>query len=133
VLNSNHKTPPGLVIGGNRGVFFFGVVACLLGFSSAPAPAAEDTFSANYWLPHCKEYLAAKYSAHALTCLGQVAALMQTGPILQPTLTFCAPVGVTAEQALRVVVQTLEAHPEKLQANFAGLAIGALRQAWPCR
>jgi hypothetical protein len=117
----------------NRGRVLLGAVFCVLGIILSGSPAAaQDARSANYWLPHCKEFSVAKYSALSFSCAGQVLALMQTGPLLRPTFAFCVPSGVTGEQATQVVVRILEAEPEKLQESFVGLAMGALRQTWPC-
>ena len=44
----------------------------------------------------------------------------------------CLPVGTTSQQAVSVVVQYIDGHPEKMHENFNSLAVEALREAWPC-
>ncbi len=45
---------------------------------------------------------------------------------------FCIPAGVGAEQRVRVVVQYLEEHPERLHLPAAGEVAIALNKAFPC-
>jgi hypothetical protein len=44
---------------------------------------------------------------------------------------FCPPNNVNTEQAARIAVKYMEAHPEKLNLNFKVLAMLALVEAWP--
>jgi hypothetical protein len=45
----------------------------------------------------------------------------------------CAPNRSTQGQAVRLVVQYIEARPSRQHESFVQLAIEALRAAWPCR
>jgi len=61
-------------------------------------------------------------------------ALAYLGPeFLRPEIAFCPPPGATNEQAIRVVIRDLEAHPEQLHLDFVTLAVVALHGAWPCK
>jgi hypothetical protein len=62
-------------------------------------------------------------------CMGTVFTLMQLGPT---ALGFCPPSSSTNYQGVRVVLKFVEDKPERLNEEFVGLAIDALRQAWPC-
>ena len=44
----------------------------------------------------------------------------------------CFPDGSLHGQTLQVVVQYVEAHPERMQDSFTALALEALRAIWPC-
>ncbi len=44
----------------------------------------------------------------------------------------CLPVDTTSRQAVSVVVQYIDGHPEKIHENFNSLAVEAMREAWPC-
>ena len=44
----------------------------------------------------------------------------------------CAPAGAVRDQAVRIVVQYIDARPARMHEYFSWLAIEALRAAWPC-
>lgn len=46
---------------------------------------------------------------------------------------FCTPPGVTAGQALRVVIAYVDRRPTRHHEDFRNLALEALRVSWPCR
>ncbi len=52
---------------------------------------------------------------------------------LPDELKICPPRGTTLGQATRMVVNYMDAHPERLNEDFRIIAIDALRAAWPCR
>ncbi len=52
---------------------------------------------------------------------------------LTDELKICPPRGTTLGQATRMVVNYMDAHPERLNEDFRIIAIDALRAAWPCR
>jgi hypothetical protein len=62
-------------------------------------------------------------------CMGTVFTLMQLGPT---TLNICPPPSSTNYQGIRVVLKFIDDKPERLNEEFVGLAIDALRKAWPC-
>jgi len=69
----------------------------------------------------------------AIYCLGVVAALISVGPMLEADYRFCFPKGETTEQAVQVVVAVLDMKPALLAHDFRGLALTAMRGAWPCK
>jgi hypothetical protein len=97
--------------------------------------SAQDTNSANYFLPACKGF-----SGHeglpppneALRrgfCAGIVIGLAYGAGGKD----FCQPNGVTTGQAVAVVVKYIEARPERTHEDFGKLALEALTAAWPCK
>jgi hypothetical protein len=62
-------------------------------------------------------------------CIGAINALA----FLAPTECVEIPDGVTFLQVLLAIVQFIEAHPQRKDDAFVGLAFEALLEAWPCR
>jgi hypothetical protein len=52
---------------------------------------------------------------------------------LQPPSPFCVPDDATNGQMVRVVVNYIDRHPEKMHMPFTHLAAEALLKAWPCK
>jgi hypothetical protein len=67
-------------------------------------------------------------------CLGTVSSVlhMSFAAPLRPALRICAPARETYAQAVRVVTQWVEDHPEKQDQSFADLAVLAMQATWPC-
>jgi hypothetical protein len=113
----------------------FVAVAILLLALTMPA-SAEDTDSANYFLPGCNGLLGRDLtttSKNMLTwkntlCLAYIQGLLYAGAGNH----FCQPNGVTHGQAVAVVVKYIEARPKSMQEPFGKLALEALGEAWPC-
>ena len=87
-------------------------------------------------LPACK---AAEYpdQIHSLliafkagACMGLVDGLLI---MLRSHNLVCPPDSVDYDQAMRVVIAYVEAHPTELQNGTRALAVQALRDAWPCK
>jgi hypothetical protein len=82
-------------------------------------------------MPGCRKYVMTNYNNEGFMsgyCLGVVATLMGFGRVMG----FCLPPGATPNQGVRVVVQFIDAHPERQNELFYQLATGALLAAWPC-
>jgi hypothetical protein len=106
------------------------------------AVAQEEIESANLLLPYCKLTPAQAGNKAFLVgrCVGVVQGIADAlsltkeanGDKLNP---LCAdrPKGVSTDQAVKVVVQYGDAHPDQTHAPFAVVAALALTQAWPCR
>lgn len=45
----------------------------------------------------------------------------------------CIPTSVTRAQAVRAVVQYIDAQPARMHESFAELADAAIRATWPCK
>jgi hypothetical protein len=102
------------------------------------AVAEVDMNSANYQLPHCRDYQAignapipdyVRLYAAAL-CGGQIKGIAIS---LHLTGQICEPDGVTNGQVLSVVMTYIDRTPERQHESFSVLAIEALKRAWPCR
>ena len=65
-------------------------------------------------------------------CSGFVIAVLDLGSLLDDTVSFCQPSEVTAEQATRVLLKYMDAHPEETHERAEPLAVAAFRTAWPC-
>ena len=89
----------------------------------------EDMDSADYIMPGCRQFLVSNTPLHFLegNCNGIVDNLAFMGPDV------CVPPGLALGEAVRVVVQHIDARPERGQENFRQLALEALAAAWPCR
>ena len=100
--------------------------------------AQPNQYSANDIMPGCRDAAALitfsnpsnEYGDLAHFCLGIIVGLSYLG---RSDATICVPVGVTREQAVRVVVQYIDGQPARMNENFVPLAIEALQAAWPCK
>jgi Rap1a immunity proteins len=118
------------------------------------AAKAEDATSANYLMPGCRGMLTQSSNATDPTkvgyCAGIVLGIASMGGLASfawraegkvpldrkaPLALLCMdlPGGVTAGQEIRVVVAYIDARPARMHEDFRGLAIEALRAAWPCK
>jgi hypothetical protein len=108
---------------------FIGILSVIM---SGLAVAEQDTESANFWLPFCRQVITGHLpqgdAFNDGACAGTIAGLMYTGR----SVGVCAPEGATREQALRVVVQYLDQRPARTNENFEDLVVEAMRAAWPC-
>ena len=101
---------------------------------STSAMAAEDTRSAAFMLPHCKNSLdPSTRDAIGGSCIGIVGTLSFVSRVLDEGLKFCHPSNLPPEQMLGKVIEFVETHPERMQEDFRLLALTAMHNAWPCR
>jgi hypothetical protein len=126
-----------------RGVVRTTTTAAIIAASIlTPAIAAEpDRGSADNRMRGCRELLRITDNAaeepnrdpsnayRVGICFGTINALIAVGI----PLGICEPPHATNEQAIRVVVQYIDARPARLYEDFLLLAIEALRNAWPCQ
>jgi hypothetical protein len=107
---------------------------------SGAVAQANDSRSGTSYLSGCR--LVAEANTKSLNiestlevgrCIGAISSLLYVGSSLSEPIRFCPPSGVSINQAARVIMKFLDAKPEKLHEDFRGLAIEALRGAWPCR
>ena len=108
-------------------------LAVLFPVLASPARAEEDTSSAAWVMPGCRAFLSppilAPDAVKAGFCLGLTEGVWDTG---YAEGWICSPPDAVGRQALRAVVQYIEARPARMDERFTGLAIEALRAAWPC-
>jgi hypothetical protein len=115
---------------GNRRV---GLLAILV--AAAPQPALAGNTGTIEALIGCRAY-AYEQNANFYSgvCFGTVSSVlhMSFAAPLRPALKICAPARETYGQAVRVVTQWVEDHPERQDESFADLTIMAMQAAWPC-
>jgi len=101
---------------------------------TASSGAHADPLSGAAMLPGCKAFLSHSNSDQAAqgACSGAVSAHLFYTTVVRPEMASCPPEQTTADQAVRVVVEFLEANPQRLDEYFHWLVVHALRQAWPC-
>ena len=107
-------------------------IAILLALT-VPA-SAQDPDSANFYLPGCKGLLDNRMTSGVSVyqqgrCGGYVASLVYG----EGGQEFCPPKGVSIGQAVTVVINYIEARPERMHEQFGDLALEALTAAWPCK
>jgi hypothetical protein len=105
------------------------LIATFLALTSGLARAEEDPSSAAWVLPGCKLIVDPSASADVYRlglCVGTLNGLNWS------FMLFCPPDPHTSEQMVRVVLNYVEQHPERIHENFEVLAIQALQLAWPC-
>lgn len=66
-------------------------------------------------------------------CVGTVSTLLSVSELLNESLRFCPPDGVTNGQAIRVVVNYMERNPQIRHQKLHQIGLVAMREAWPCR
>jgi hypothetical protein len=112
------------------------IVAMILG--CGVAIAEPDKASADYVMLGCRTAVSPitfsntveskEDASRTALCFGIINGLTYIGQHFGT----CLPVGTTSQQAVSVVVQYIDSHPEKIHENFNSLAVEALREAWPC-
>jgi Rap1a immunity proteins len=75
----------------------------------------------------------AELASAANFCSGVVHGLAYVGKILPAELIFCAPPTSDARQLARVVINYIDAHPQRMHEDFRMLTLEAFHQAWPCK
>lgn len=87
-----------------------------------------DYYSGNYMLPHCQHYTSNdRFDVWDGVCGGIVETLVFMGREFSNNFKICAPKGVSPVQAVRVVVNYMQNHPEELHVPFKLIATRALR------
>lgn len=111
-------------------LFSFVIALCF----STSALAQSNASSGNVMLPYCKAYLAREARSEFIqgVCAGSVAAQLFLAHGLNQGLKSCPPDEATVDQAARVVVAYMEAHPEKLHHPLQAIIVLAYMKAWPC-
>jgi hypothetical protein len=121
-----------------RGELPRSIIVVVLILNCQIAFAQQDQCSANDIMPGCRDAAAlitfsnpsGEYSDLVHFCLGIIVGLSYLG---RSDATICVPVGVTREQAVRVVVQYVDGQPARMNENFVPLAVEALQATWPCK
>jgi hypothetical protein len=112
-------------------------VVWLVAVTLAIAPLTDgvaqrrDTDSGNYWLGLCDD----PGEGVRAYCWAYIQGLNGTNDLLKYGANnpiWCLPSGVTTEQMRLVILKAMRAKPEDLHFPFAGLAIAALIEKFPC-
>ena len=107
------------------------VLAPVLLSAGEPPKPATKTSTAEWVMIGCRALVAAdsKDEFRQGVCVGEVAGIAAVGAIANQT---CVPDTAPNQELVRVVVQFVDAHLQRLQEPFSVLALEALRTAWPC-
>lgn len=79
------------------------------------------------------EQLLSEWPKVKLFVLGYVTGISDAGHLGQPArMRYCTPAGATTGQMVDVVLQFLEANPQRRQEGASHLVRESFRQSWPC-
>jgi Rap1a immunity proteins len=113
--------------------------ALIVSASEAAAQLPAGDTSANAIFRGCKAFVEGRATDAQLYglgnfCAGIVIGLASVGQDLsRPEWQSCAPATTNAQQLARVVVDFIEAHPERMREDFRRLPLEAFHDAWPCK
>ncbi len=88
------------------------------------------TFSGEFYLPGCKDFVAGRSNFFSGRCVGAIEVL---DALNSDTKLFCPPAAIDNQQRVRTVIAYLEANPTRLGEDFRLLANEAMAKAWPCK
>ena len=113
------------------------VIALML-MNCGVAVAGPNQTSADYVMPGCRDAAALITFSNAAESKEQVSLMSFCAGIVvglsfmgQP-YGICVPAGTTSQQATSVVVQYIDGQPARIDEDFNGFAVEALRANWPC-
>jgi Rap1a immunity proteins len=99
-----------------------------------PVPALPQavarSYSAEFYVEGCKDFLAGKSNFFAGRCVGAIEVL---DALNEDTKLFCPPEGATNLQRVQAVVNYIETRPDRKNADFRLVANQAMAKAWPCK
>jgi hypothetical protein len=107
----------------------------LLCLTILPARSATPPSSGNDHITAC-EAVNTKSDADPLGqgyCMGAVSMALAATKIMPGAAHACPPEGVTTFQGVRVLVNYMHNHPERLNEPFLRLVVDAFVLAWPCK
>jgi hypothetical protein len=113
--------------------------ALIVSASEAAAQLPPGDTSANAIFRGCKALVEGQTTNTQLYglgnfCAGIVIGLASVGQDLsRPEWQSCAPATSNPQQLARVVVDFIEAHPERMREDFKRLTLEAFHDAWPCK
>ena len=95
-----------------------------------PAAATTDSMSATFWIEVCREEI----DINPL-CVGYLRGMFDLNEMLTYVYKrplWCAPDNVGIKQMRRIIVAEVAMQPANHHEPFAGLAVAALKSAFPC-
>ena len=110
------------------------VVASFLALGSTAAAQSPEG-----WFLGCKAFAEGRANTQPQLygmqsyCSGVVHGLVAVGPLLPANLQFCPPEASSPSQLARVVVQYVEAEPQRMHEDFRQLTLEAFHDPWPCK
>jgi hypothetical protein len=108
-----------------------GILFALAGATAqADSPATKRAYTAEFYLPGCKEFLTGQSDFLSGRCVGAIEVL---DALSQDTKAFCAPDDTNNLERVRIVVAYIEARPERMKDDFRLLANEAMTKTWPCK
>lgn len=109
-------------------------LAALLGFCCPAADASPQavprTYSADFYVAGCKDFLAGKTDFFSGRCVGAVEVL---DALNLDTKMYCPPEATSNLQRVQAIVTYIEARPQRKQEDFRLLANEAMAKTWPCK
>jgi Rap1a immunity proteins len=108
--------------------------AALIALLLSPVPvwpqAVARSYTAEFYVEGCKDFLAGHSNFFTGRCVG---ALEVLDALNDDTKVFCPPEGATNLQRVQAVVNYLETRPDRKNADFRLVTNQAMAKAWPCK
>jgi hypothetical protein len=98
--------------------------------AQAGPPEVKRAYTAEFYLPGCKDFITGQSNFFGGRCVGAVEVL---DALSQDTKAFCAPEVTSNLERVRIIVAYIEARPERKKEDFRLLANEAMAKAWPCK
>jgi hypothetical protein len=109
-------------------------LAAILGLCCSAAGASPQavsrTYSADFYLSGCKDFLAGKSDFFSGRCVGAVEVL---DALNLDTKMYCPPEATSNLQRVQAIVAYISARPQRQQEDFRLLANEAMAKTWPCK
>jgi hypothetical protein len=107
------------------------LLLALCGSTAHAGPAAVTrAYTAEFYLPGCKDFIAGQSNFLGGRCVGAIEVL---DALSNDTKAFCAPETTNNLERVRIIVTYIEARPERIKEDFRLLANEAMAKAWPCK
>ncbi|HTZ02881.1 MAG TPA: Rap1a/Tai family immunity protein [Xanthobacteraceae bacterium] len=111
-------------------LIFAALAGILCSAANASPQAVSRTYSADFYMSGCKDYLAGKSDFFSGRCVGAVEVL---DALNLDTKTFCPPEAASTLQRVKAIVAYIEGHPQRKEEDFRLLANEAMAKTWPCK
>lgn len=109
---------------------FAALVALICSTAAASPQTVGRTYSADFYLSGCKDFVAGKSNFFGGRCVGAVEVL---DALNLDTKQFCPPENASTLQRVQTIVAYIEANPQRKGEDFRLLANEAMAKAWPCK
>lgn len=110
---------------------FLAALLALCGSAAEASPqAASRTYSADFYISGCKDFLAGKSDFFSGRCVGAIEVL---DALNLDTKTYCPPEATSNLQRVQAIVTYIDARPQRKAEDFRLLAMEAMTKTWPCK